>query len=61
MDYTLASLKAKGYSEFTVGVEDDNDRAKYVYAKYGFTEKIARMAEEFQGDAYEYDLLLRRD
>lgn len=61
MDYTLASLKAKGYSEFTVGVEDDNDRAKYMYAKYGFTEKIARMAEEFQGDAYEYDLLLRRD
>lgn len=61
MDYTIADLKAKGYDEFTVGVEDDNDRAKYMYAKYGFTEKIARMAEEFQGDAYEYDLLLRKD
>lgn len=61
MDHVLADLKAKGYNEFTVGVEDDNDRAKYIYRKYGFTEKIARMAEEFQGDAYEYDLLLRRD
>lgn len=61
MDHALEDLRTQGYSEFTVGVEDDNDRAKYMYAKYGFTEKIARMQESFQGDSYEYDLLLRRD
>lgn len=61
MDFVLDDLKSRGYNEFTVGVEDDNDRAKYMYKKYGFTEKIARMAEEWQGDAYEYDLLLRVD
>jgi len=61
MDYVIDDLKKQGYTEFTVGVEDDNDRAKYMYNKYGFTEKIARMSESFQGDSYEYDLLLRRD
>lgn len=61
MDYVIDDLKEQGYTEFTVGVEDDNDRAKYMYSKYGFTEKIARMSESFQGDSYEYDLLLRRD
>ena len=57
----IDTLAEQGYSEFTVGVEDDNDRAKHIYARFGFTELIARKYEEYQGDGYEYDLYLRRD
>ena len=52
-------LAENGYSEFTVGVEDDNTRARYMYEKNGFTEPIARIKECYQGDSYEYDLLLK--
>ena len=53
-------LTEQGYSEFTVGVEDDNDRAKHIYDSFGFTELIAQKYEEYQGDGYEYELYLRR-
>ena len=56
----LESLEESGYGEFTVGVEDDNLRARYMYEKHGFTETIARIKESYQGDSYEYDLLLKR-
>lgn len=56
----LTILTENGYSEFTVGVEDDNARARYMYKKHGFTETIARIKESYQGDSYEYDLLLKR-
>lgn len=55
----LTILEENGYSEFTVGVEDDNSKARYMYEKYGFTETIARIKECYQGDSYEYDLLLK--
>lgn len=55
----LNILAENGYSEFTVGVEDDNARAHYMYEKYGFTEPVARIKESYQGDSYEYDLLLK--
>ena len=58
LEKVLDTLKAEGYREFTVGVEDDNLRAKYIYHKYGFTKVIARKSESYQGDSYEYDLLL---
>lgn len=54
-------LTENGYNEFTIGVEDDNARARYMYEKHGFTEPIARIKESYQGDSYEYDLLLRKD
>ncbi len=57
----LAILQQNGYYEFTVGVEDDNVKARYMYEKHGFTEHIARIKESYQGDSYEYDLLLRKD
>ena len=57
---TLAALKEEGYSEFTVGVEDDNLRAIHIYQKLGFTELVLRSREEYQGDAYEYNLYLKR-
>lgn len=59
LENVLTMLKQNGYSEFTVGVEDDNARARYMYEKYGFAEPITRIKESFQGDSYEYDLLLK--
>ena len=56
----IDTLSEKGYTEFTVGVEDDNDRAGHIYNSFGFTELIARKNEEFQGDGYEYGLYLRK-
>lgn len=56
----LALLKENGYYEFTVGVEDDNSRAIHMYQKMGFTEFLLRKQEEYQGDAYEYNLYLKR-
>lgn len=60
LENVLESLEENGYSEFTVGVEDDNSIARYMYEKHGFTETIARIKESYQGDSYEYDLLLKR-
>lgn len=56
----LTTLKENGYYEFTVGVEDDNARAIHMYQALGFTELLLRKQEEYQGDAYEYNLYLKR-
>lgn len=61
IENVLATLKENGYNEFTVGVEDSNARARYMYEKNGFTEPVARIKESYQGDSYEYDLLLKRN
>ena len=53
-------IEEAGYREITIGVEEDNARAKHLYRKFGFTEFVERRSECYQGDAYEYDLLLRR-
>ncbi len=60
LENVLDILQENGYREFTVGVEGDNARARYMYEKNGFTEPIARIKESYQGDSYEYDLLLKR-
>ena len=59
LESTLKELEKQGYYEFTVGVEDDNIRARYIYEKYGFDTVISRQKESYQGDSYEYDLLLK--
>ena len=56
----LGILMEEGYCEFTVGVEDDNSRAIHMYQAMGFTEFVLRQQEEYQGDAYEYNLYLKR-
>ena len=56
----IAAIEARGYHEITIGVENDNFRAKHLYQKYGFGEFVARRSECCQGDSYEYDLLLRK-
>ncbi len=55
----IKQLTAMGYSELTIGVEDDNPRAAHIYFSFGFTELVARKLEEYQGDSYEYNLYLR--
>lgn len=57
----IDAIEKRGYREITIGVEDDNLRAKHLYRKFGFTEFVARRRESYQGDSYEYDLLLRRN
>lgn len=57
----LDCLTEKGYTEFTIGVEDDNAIAKHIYQSFGFTKKIARKSDTYQGDSFEYDLLLKRN
>ena len=54
------TLKEEGYCEFTVGVEDDNERAFHMYQAMGFHELLLRKQEEYQGDAYEYNLYLKK-
>lgn len=60
MREVLARLQAAGYREFTVGVEDDNARALHMYRAQGFTQPLLRRREEYQGDAYEYTLYLKK-
>ena len=43
-----------------MGVEDDNEIAKHIYEKFGFTEIIDRQSETVKGNTYEYNLLLRK-
>lgn len=59
MNEVILILAEKGYSEFTVGVEDNNEMAKHIYSKFGFTHLIGRINEEYQGDKYEYGLYLK--
>lgn len=61
LETVIDELDANSYCELTVGVEDDNLRARYMYEKYGFVHPIARIKETYQGDSYEYDLLLRKN
>ena len=61
LETVIDELNANGYHELTVGVEDDNSRARYMYEKHGFIQPIAQIKETYQGDSYEYDLLLRKD
>ena len=56
----LSELERDGYSEFTVGVEDDNPRALHMYQAMGFDEFVLRAKEEYQGDEYEYNLYLKK-
>lgn len=60
LEAVIDELTNSGYHELTVGVEDDNIRARYIYEKHGFIHPIARIKETYQGDSYEYDLLLRK-
>lgn len=58
LKYILNDLENEGYTEFTIGVEDDNEIAKHIYFKYGFTEAI----DKGHGDVFDptnYTLYMR--
>ena len=55
LDYVLKDLKEKGYTEFSVGVQDKNEIAKHIYFKRGFNTKINHGFEPA-----EYDLYLKK-
>lgn len=58
IQFALSDLEQQGYTEFTIGVEDDNKRAKHIYRKFGFTEAIDRgHGDEF--DPSDYTLYMR--
>lgn len=56
----ISDLREKGYTEFTVGVEDENEKAIHMYQSLGFNELLLRTQEAYQGDVYEYNLYLKR-
>lgn len=60
LKYVISELENKGITEFTVGVEDDNENAKHIYEKFDFTEIISRDEEIVRGRTYKYNLLLRK-
>ena len=58
IQFALSDLEQQGYTEFTIGVEDDNEIAKHIYFKFGFTEAIDRgYGDEF--DPSDYTLYMR--
>ena len=59
IEYVLKDLESEGYTEFTIGVEEDNEIAKHIYFKYGFTEEI----DKGRGDVFDptdYTLYMRK-
>lgn len=60
MQAVLSILEKQGYCEFTIGVEDNNERARHMYINFGFTESISRKMETYQNSSYEYNLLIKR-
>lgn len=59
MEYAIDDLKKRGYSEFTIGVEEDNEVAKHIYFKLGFTEVVGHgHGNEF--DPCDYTLYLKK-
>lgn len=58
LKYVLDDLEKQGYYEFTIGVEEDNLKAKHIYFKYGFTKAI----DKGKGDVFDptdYTLYMR--
>lgn len=60
MTTVIDLLLRLGYTEITIGVEDDNTVAHHLYESLGFNTFIKRVTEEYQGDKYEYSLYLRK-
>ena len=58
INYCTDYLANRGYIEFTIGVEDDNEIAKHIYSKLGFNDAIDKgHGDEF--DPCEYTLYLK--
>ena len=58
INYCIEYLENIGYTEFTIGVEDENEIAKHIYSKLGFT-KIIGIGHGDEFDNSEYTLYLK--
>ena len=58
LQFALSDLKRQGYTEFTIGVEEDNEIAKHIYFKFGFAEDL----DHGRGDQFDptHDTLYMR-
>ncbi len=61
LKFVIEDLEQKGYTEFTIGVEEDNKNAIHIYNKFGFNELLARLSETHEDNTYEYNLYLRKN
>ena len=59
INYCIDYLRNIGYTEFTIGVGDENEIAKHIYFKLGFTEMIGR-GHGYDFDRSEYNLYLKK-
>jgi ribosomal protein S18 acetylase RimI-like enzyme len=59
--HALDELRDSGYSEATIGVEENKDAAKHIYRKLGFSTLVKRCTETFQTDTYDFNLYLNAD
>ena len=58
ISFCIGYLKDKGYTEFTIGVEENNKIAKKLYSKIGFNIPIDKgIGDEF--DPSKYTLYLK--
>lgn len=58
INYCIKCLTNIGYTQFTIGVEEDNEKAKHIYFKLGFTDAIDKgYGNEF--DPCEYTLYMK--
>jgi len=55
----IKKVKAQGYLEITIGVEDDNENAKHIYTKFGFTLFLRRDHGD-EEDPCDYNVYLKR-
>lgn len=61
LSFVIAMLEEQGYKEFTIGVERNNTVAAHLYKSLGFHTFVKKVQESYQGDDYEYSLLLRNE
>lgn len=59
VEYVIDYYEKLGYTEFTIGVEEDNYNAKHIYQKFGFTDIIGK-GIEYDNNNNEYTLYLRK-
>jgi len=57
--HAINDLRNCGYTEATIGVELMNREAWLMYRRIGFTEDIGTCWEEYQGDKFSFELLLK--
>lgn len=60
LENVIGNLEEQGYTEFTIGVEDENAKAMHIYEKFGFNELLTRLSEKYDDNVCEYNLYLRK-